>query len=1060
MKQNFTHYLIKTRWRFLQMSFVLGVLISMSFTAMAQEKIEISGVVTSQTDKQTMPGVSIVIKGTTNGTITDIDGKFSIKASIGETLVFSYIGFVTEEYVIADAKPVQMAMAPDLVGLDEVVVVGYGVQKKKLNTGATVNVKGEDIEKLNTTSPMDALKGISAGVTITQNNGVPGSGAKILIRGAGTIGDPDPLYIVDGVAVDNINHLSPNDIESIDVLKDAASAAIYGSRAANGVILVTTKKGVNGAKATITYDFYNGWQYAYKVPHLLNAQEYMNVMDSAYAHSKRPAIKWATMLDNYDQLKSGEDKGTNWWNEIYKAGAQTQSHAINITGGSETSTYSMGYSNIRQEGILCPQVNNVYKRMNFRLNSDHIVIKEGGRNILKIGENLNYTNYKNPSVRTGNIYWNDLHNALVTSPVLPMYAKDSTDLAYPYHYVTGWNDGEINPVADMIINNKHSENNNNQLFGNVYGELEPISKLVLRSSFGVNSWWGHSRSWVPEYNLGPRTFTDRDKVSQSMYSGYTWTSTNTISYNFKVLEDHNFTTLIGHEVSKTATNLSLSGSNQASIFNDWEHAYLHNFTSIDPTYTTLDSKDTYGDALLSYFGRVSYDFRETILATFVMRADASTMFPKENRWGYFPSASLGYVLTNNSFMQGVPYLNYLKIRGSYGENGNQNITAFQYNSSLTYEQADYFFGTDKTVRFPGAYPERVPNPNIKWETSKQTSLGFDANFFDNKLQWNFDLYKKVTDGWLVLAPALQSYGTNPAYINGGNVENKGFESVIRWNEKRGDFSYGVNFSLAYNKNEITAIANEEKIIHGPSSVISQGTSEMYRAEVGHPIGYFWGYKTDGIMKNQNEADAWVNSNGNKYFKDQTAGDIRFANTNGDTLINDLDKVQLGKPNPDFVFGLQLDAEYKGFYAQVALNGMTGLQVAKSYRSFADSPKQNYMKEDVDNTWNEYTNPNGKLPRLLATSHRNYQYVSDLYIEDADFVRISNITVGYDIKYLWKGMPLQQARIYFSGKNLLTITKYSGLDPEVGYGPDSWASGIDLGMYPSSKMYMIGLSAKF
>ena len=1054
----------KKAWR----SWAIALLLLFNLNLYSQVTT-ITGKVTDALSEDPLIGVSVSIKGTTQGTVTDIDGNYTLEASKGDVLVFSYVGFINEEKIVENQTSISVNLVADLVGLDEIIVIGYGTQKKKLNTGATVNVKGEDIQNRNTSTAMDALKGMSPGVTIIQNSGVPGAGNKVTIRGTGTIGNSSPLFIVDGVAVGDIDYLSPSDIESVDVLKDAASAAIYGSRAANGVILVTTKKGSGRSKPNVTYDFYYGWQQMAKKPELLDAKQYMEILDEANTNSGMPLIDWETEAPNYAGHMNGTNAGTNWVDQVYNQGAPTSSHSLTMTGGNEASTYALGFSNFKQEGIIGKNVNNVYERLNLRLNSEHIIFrKKNDESLLLIGENLTYSNFSRPTVRTGNIYWNDLHNMLVASPVLPMYMDDvegnTDDLANPYNtdkpYYYGTEVLGVNPIAQMEFQSKDNYNRNNSIVGNFYAELEPVKNLKLRSSYGVNTWFGESRSWIPQYDIGPRTTTARDQVDQSMYMGFSYTWTNTAAYNFTVANKHNFSTVFGNEIQKNTMSLSVSGHNEDSRFQNYERAYLDNVDIIEPTYTRVEGRDDYGWGMMSYFGRVSYDYNETLLATFVLRADGSSRFPEDNRWGTFPSASLGYILTNHDFLSSVTALNYFKIRGSWGQNGNEAISSYQHLSTLTSEQADYFFGTDKASRSIGAYPARVPNPNITWETSEQLSGGFDAHFFSNKLEFNFDVYQKITKDWLVEAPAPAIFGANPPYINGGEISNKGIEMALRWNEVRGDFSYGASASLAYNKNEVVAINNEEGIIHGPSSVLSQGTSEMFRAEVGYPIGYFWGYETDGILQNQTDVDAWVGPNGQPYFDDAIPGDFRFVNQNGDSLINEDDKVMIGDPNPDFVFGFQFNVDYKGIYLLVSANGAAGHQIAKSYRSYADSPRQNYTS-DIYNRWHGEGTSN-EFPILLGAPNRSTVFVSDFYIEDADYLRINNITIGYDVNRLFPGSPLGQAKLYFTGQNLLTFTKYSGMDPEVGYGPDEygWAKGIDLGLYPLAKTYMIGLSVKF
>lgn len=1060
IKQNF---LVK-KGSFIGSTLLLIFLLSIQISSFGQQK-QISGTVYDQ-NGETIPGVNVVVKGTTNGTITSIDGTYSINVSEGNNeLLFSFVGYTEQTIAIDGKSKIDVTLQEDVLQLNEVVAIGYGVQKKKLNTGSSVNFGGDEIQELNTSNPIEALKGVSAGVNITQSNGQPGTDARVYIRGVGTIDNAGPLYIVDGISTNNITNLAPSDIESIDVLKDAASAAIYGSRAANGVILVTTKSGKKGKRPTVSYDFYKGSHKATNMPDMLNASQYISVMDEANENDfiargrdVRP-IKWETQFPYYQEVLDGTWNGTDWLGEIIDDKAGVESHSVNITGGSDMSTYSMGFSHLKETGIIGKGSNNTYKRINMRLNSDHVIYNNGRFDVVKVGEVLSFTNNHNPTVRTGNIYWNDMHNALVTTPLLPMDAEDETDLAYPYHYAIGWSSQESNPIANMIYNTKQSVNTNNTILGKFYAEIQPVRNLIYRSSLGVNAWFGNSRSYVEPYELSKVALSTVDNVTQSMSQGYTWTFTNTLSYNY-VAGDHNITGLLGTEAIKNVQSLSMRTSNRGNIFEDWEHAYIDNASVIDLSNTVISGRDDYGWGMLSFFGRLSYDYKETYLFTAVMRADASSNFTDRNRWGYFPSFSAGWVASNESFMSDVPVINFLKLRGSWGQNGNQDIKPFQFLSTLSFDNARYYFGTDKTSYVLGAYPDILPNPNVKWETSEQLDLGLDVHFFDSKLQVNFDWYNKTTKGWLVIAPAPTTYGTNPPYVNGGSIVNKGVELVARWQDNIGDLSYGLSVSYAHNKNEVTDIQNDEKIIHGEyaSNVLSQGMSELYRAEVGYPIGYFWGFVTDGILQNEAEVESYVGPEGEPYFKDAKPGDVRFVDQNNDGKIDDLDRVMLGDPNPDHILGLQLNLDYKGAYLQVTSNGQFGQQVAMAYHQ-ATGPTSNYTTAILDQRWHG-EGTSDRWPLLSLNPHRNTQWVSDLYIHDADFLRISNLTIGYDFKKIFTKMPLSEARLYVSAKNLYTFTKYPGMDPEVGYGPDKWASGIDVGLYPSAKTYLLGVSLTF
>ncbi|MBB6460385.1 SusC/RagA family TonB-linked outer membrane protein [Flammeovirga kamogawensis] len=1029
----------------------------------AQSRV-ITGRVLDGADQSPIPGVNVLVKGTTIGTVTDFDGNY--KLSTDETvteLVFTYVGYKDLVQSVGLSDVVDISLEPDLEQLEEVVVVGYGVEKKKLNTGATLNVKGEDLQKLNTATAMDGLQGITPGVNITKSNGSPGAGTKVVIRGTGTIGNSNPLYIVDGTAVGDIDYLSPADIETIDVLKDAASSAIYGSRAANGVILVTTKKGTKGPKPTISYDMYYGVQQVAKAPDLLNAQEYIMIMNEKNANGGNAPIDWSKQVTNFNDYALGINKGTNWFEETYNKNAPVQNHSINMTGGSAESTYSIGFNYFDQEGIIGKQINSSFTRVNVRMNTDHVLIKNNvDRNILKFGQTLNYTNSSKPNIASGNRYYNDLHNMLVASPLLPMYAPDRTHKAYPYHDPQIFDQG-ANPIAIMEAERKDIENKNHQVVGSAYFEVEPIENLKIKSQFGINASYGSSRTYVPSYNYGIHNQRALDGVKQTMYSNSQWTWTNTATYS-KKLGKHNLTGLLGQEMIKQTEELKLEGENYNTIFQDPKFGYLSNAVNTKGSADgIIKGGDSYGWGLMSYFGRVSYNYNETFMLTAVLRADGSSNFLADNRWGYFPSFSAGYILTSHDFMESVPQVSYFKIRGGWGQNGNQDIRRYQYAATIGFENNGYPFN-DPTQNQPGGVPVRIPNPNVTWETSEQANIGFDANLFDDKLQITADIYQKNTKDWLVIPPAPAYYGTTNSFQNGGEIVNKGYEISISWNERKENFSYGATFSFAHNTNEVIDIRNEEKLLSGPANVLSNGTEPMFRAEVGYPLGYFYGFETAGVLQNAEEAAAYVGPNGDPYFNNQQAGDVRFVDQNNDGKIDADDRTMIGNPIPSYTLGLQLNAEYKGIYTSIVFTSQLGHQVIRSWRSFSDQPKQNYTT-DVFERWQGEGTSTTK-PRLAEAGHQN-EWVSDLYVEDADFLRVSNITLGYNFSRLAKSpnSPLKNLRVYYTGLNLFTFTQYSGMDPEIGYSPedqngDTFSSGIDVGLYPASKTHMLGLSFKF
>ncbi|TRX72076.1 TonB-dependent receptor [Carboxylicivirga sp. M1479] len=1073
------------------MKHVLGIfLFLLALTSQAQN-LTVTGTVTDAADGLPLPGVSVVVKGTTTGTVTNVDGQFQLMSSQGDVLVFSFIGMVPQEVTVT-SETINIALEEDATDLDEVVVVGYGVQKKALVTGANANVKGEALAELNTGSAMEALQGLAAGVNITRSNGAPGAGTRVTIRGAGTIENASPLYIVDGVAVGGgIDYLNPSDIESIDVLKDAASAAIYGSRAANGVILVTTRKGKKGQKATVSYDGYYGVQNVYKTLPVLNAQEYMYIMDEARSNERLAPFDWQDKIVNgntymgetfpgslgteygqdvWDQLQNGW-KGTNWIDEMTQENAPIESHSVNITGASEDVTYSAGFSYFDQTGMLGGDITDAgYKRITGRLNTEFVVLKRNSGNLLTVGENFTYTNIENRSVATGNIYWNDLHNALVTNPLMPVnwYNEDINHRTGGFApTLEGISMGQHNPIATMYYRHNYNWGKGNNIVGNVYAILEPIDKLKIRSSFGVDAWFGNSRSWSPTYELATQYQNTVDGAQQDMYQGTRYTWTNTATYDFNI-DSHRFTALVGTEMVEDVLNMNVGGSKRNTLFGDPKYAYIDNTKNpeqVSEIGTWGKDWAAQGGGLMSYMGRLSYNFNEKYMADFTMRADGSSNFAEDNRWGYFPSVSAGWNFTEESFMQDFDFLTYGKLRASWGQNGNQDIRNFVYSSNIAYKDQGYYFGPNKDVPQQAAVPANVPNPDVTWETSEQINIGFDTRWLDSRLGFTFDWYMKTTKDWLVDAPILGTFGAGAPFINGGDVENKGFELMLTWNDNVGDFKYGATVTGAYNKNTVTKLANAEGIIFGSGSVLSQGTSDIARVQIGNPIGFFYGYETNGIFQNQTDVDNYVNADGAPIVVETEAdtprqpGDVNFVDQNGDGVINDDDRVMLGSPLPDFELGIQLNAEYKGVFVNTTLAGKFGQQVMQSYRSFADQLDQNYTTQIFGRWHGEGTS--NRLPRLTYNSNANTNLISDIYMHDADYLRINNLTVGYKFDRLIRDIEwMKAAKVYMSVNNLYTFTKYDGMDPEVGYGPDAWSSGVDLGLYPLPRTVMFGVNVTF
>ncbi|MFO8000119.1 MAG: TonB-dependent receptor [Marinilabilia sp.] len=1061
----------------------LGILFLLMWTSLlfAQQEVTVNGTVTSESDGEPVPGVSVVEKGTTNGTVTDIDGNYSLTLESEETMVFSFIGMETVE-VVADQSVIDVEMVESTTDLDEVVVVGYGVQKKALVTGANQNLDGEAIAELNTTTAMEALQGVAPGISITRESGQPGAGTDVVIRGMGTIGDSSPLYVVDGVTVGDIDYLNPSDIESIDVLKDAASAAIYGSRAANGVVLITTKKGKEGQKPRIEYDGYYGVQSIYKNLDPLNAQEYMFIMDEGRVNNGLEPNDWESIVSNnsylnnnypdqlgnqlgehiWDRLENGWE-GTNWINEMTTQDVPVQSHSLNISGSKEDAVYAFGVSYLDQEGMIGNELIDAgFQRFTTKLNTEFVLAKNDEHDILKIGENITYTNSEERSVATGNIYWNDLHNALVQNPLMPAYWDQSPNPENFTPTLDGLANDQHNPLAVLYYRHNHNWGKSNRIIGNAFAEIQPIEDLTLRSTYGIDTWFGHNRLWNPTYSLGTLYENTRDGAEQSMYRGNTWTWSNTISYDH-IFGSHNLSLLAGHEMVKNQINMNVGGWKGDTRFQDPEFAYLDNVekSGINNINTWGSDYAAGGTRIMSYMARAQYNYMERYMLAATIRADASGNFAEGNRWGTFPSVSAGWVFTEEPFMGGTSgVLDFAKLRASWGQNGNQSIDNFIYSSTIEYASPGYFFGDNKPISSTTAFPARVPNEDISWETSEQLNIGLDSRFYNSRLSLAFDWYQKVTKDWLVQSPILGTAGADAPIINGGDIENTGYEISLSWRDEIGDFKYGVSLSGAHNKNEITRIDNADGIIHGPPHVLAQGTSAVSRAEVGKPIGFFYGYETDGLLQNQAEVEEYVTPDGDYYFSDQRPGDVRFVDQNNDGRINEDDKVMLGDPNPDFEMGAQLNAEYKGVYVNTTLTGRFGMQIMRSYRSFSDRFDENYTSE-IFNRWHG-EGTSDRLPRLHHSSHRNTNFISDIYMHDADYVRISNLTVGYKFGNMLSNVNfISDAKLYLSVKNLYTFTDYTGMDPEVSFGHDAdWASGIDLGLYPQARTVMMGMNITF
>ena len=1035
-------------------------------------------------------GATVRVLGTNTGTVTDIDGHFQVSAAPNAQLSVSYIGYGTQTVKVDGAKNLTIVLKAEDTTLEDVVVIGYGTMKKKLVTGATVQVKGDDIAKLNTTNALEAMASSSPGVQITQSSSQPGKGFSVTIRGKGTIGNSAPLYVIDGVPGGNLDGINPADIESIDVLKDAASAAIYGARGANGVILVTTKQGKVG-KVELTYNGSIGWSNAYKRPQLLNAQQYMTIMDEYSFNTSGQKCDFSAYIPQnvLDKVAEGWT-GTDWWGAFENENAVQQNHSVTLTGGSDRSKFALSFTNTSNEGIMGADVASFYKRSTIRINSDHVLLKAKDFDVITIGENVSIGYNRSHDLAEGGMYWSYIHSLLQTNPLVPMYANVVDPNAAPgelYNhekYGAGWNDFWFNNPYEGLSKggfNSMAESRNLNVNATGFVTIQPIKGLKWRTQFNYNWNSGAYRSFAEPRSpsSGSGTVTSYS-VSQSSNMSTNWSVENTLTYKLPTINEHNITVMAGQSFQSTAWGTNLSGSNsvnfgsQFATLKGWNSAYLSNF-STDLANATLSGSPNDEEYLASWFGRISWDYKEKYMATVTMRYDGSSIFNKGKRWGSFPSVSVGWVISNEKFMESTQsWLDFLKIRASWGQNGNNSIAKYQYLATIAQSgsagDSGYKFSDDYSFTFTGkpnvgAYANIVPNPDVTWETSEQLDLGFDARFLNSRLALSFDWYKKTTKDWLIVAPRIAIEGTNPAYINGGDVQNTGVEIGLSWNDRVGkDFSYNASVNIATNKNEVTRIANENGYINGTGGVLSQGTEYIYRAQVGKPIGYFFGMSYSGIWQNQEQIDA-ARAAGKAVLDNAQPGDCIWDDYNGDGVIQyaegaACDRHEIGNPNPDVTLGINLGFNWKGLDFSVNGAGAFGQQVMRSYRSFADSWWHNYDTTIFDRWHGEGTS--NTQPRISGTGHNNTMWVSTRYMENADYFKIKAVTLGYDFTKVWKSSPFQQLRLYVQAQNLYTFTGYTGLDPEVGSagGADGWASGIDLGLYPPSRTYLVGVNIKF
>ena len=1012
--------------------YTIALLLLLSEALSAQ--VSVSGRITGAADGQPLIGATVAIEGTSGGAISDIEGQFRLTAPSSEyVLVFSYTGMISKKEKIGSRSVIDVVLDENNALINEVVVVGYGSQKRSNISGAVSTVTAAEIAELPVLRVEQALQGRTAGVQVTQNSGSPGSPLTVRIRGTGTINNSDPLYIVDGVPVDGLDFLNPNDIETMNVLKDAASAAIYGSRGANGVVLITTKGGKKNQDGKVAYDAYFGMQSAWKKVNLLNAREYAILSNEAHIAAGQVPLP---ELANPEALGNG----TDWLDAIF-GNAPMSSHQLSFSGGSEKSTYTVSGNYFDQEGIVGGDKAG-FRRYTARINGTNTVKKW-----LTIGTNIGLTNLGRRFLPENNEFTTPLVRALNMDPVTPVRKDDGT---YAY---SRYSDTDItNPVNAM--EQTFDRWKSNRIVGAVFSELTLAPGLRFRSSYSVDATFATRDIFYPQFDLSnDPVLSDApageknliNSVVKQHNSWRTWQLENVLTWDHNFGENHHLTLTGGTTALENRYEYS-GGANTNLPSNDPDDAFISN--TIDP----IASQSAYGGAdessLLSVFGRANYEFNQKYLFSAALRADGSSRFGPNNRYGYFPSVSAGWIISEEAFW-GSKALEFLKIRASWGQNGNDRIGNYGF-STVVLSGQNYTFGPGETIT-NGSVPLTVANPDLRWETITQTDIGFDATFFNGRLSWTSDFYLKNTSGMLYAAPIPLTVGAAPPVRNIASVKNTGWETDVQYRNRSGAFKYSVGGNLSIVKNEVTGLGEGgEPVFAGR---VQSANASVTKTEVGQPIGAYFGYVTDGIFQTRQEvAD-------HAFQSENTApGDIRFKDLNGDGVVNTDDQDYIGNPIPDFTYGFTADVEWKGFDLGIFLQGAQGNDLYNATVRYDFT----YVNRPVS-VLNRWTGPgtSNSEPRVNLSDPNQNARVSDRFVEDGSYLRLKNVQLGYSLpKNLIERIGFEKFRVYVSGQNMFTFTRYTGMDPEIGSYGGALEAGIDRGFYPQARVLLGGINVIF
>ena len=987
-----------------------------------QQAKTVTGTVTDVSGEPII-GANIRIKGTTTGTITDIDGNFSIEAEPQSVIEVSYIGYLTQETVINNQKSIRFLLKEDTKTLDEVVVIGYGVQKKADLTGSVANI---NTEKLNTQSNANigqALQGKIAGVDIVSQGGAPGSGTRIMVRGIGTLNNASPLYIVDGMYMNSIDHINPNDIASIDVLKDASSAAIYGSRAANGVIIVTTKEGSNTeGKPIIDLSVNLGISTASKFLDMLDAKGWAEVTTIARQAIGKPALDMATDLAN---------KPDNDWQDIMFRPALMQNYNLSVKGGGKYSTYYTGLGYFNQDGIV---KGTNYQRYNIQSKNDY------KRGIFSAGTNL-IISFSHDTPLHQELRGGMIGTILQSVPTLEKY-DDTREGGYGGTY------GDVvnipHPLAIIDDNIMDRYNENVKIFANLYAQIELFKGLKYKLNLTPDFSFERYKNYLNKYDFGLATnsitqLTERQRRRRNILVE------NLLTFD-RTFGEHKISALAGYTYQDS----------RFRHIQAYGEGLPQGLEEIDAATTNRSNEgNSWRSVLTSILGRVFYSYQNKYLFTATIRRDGSSKFGKNNRYGYFPSFSLGWNVAEEKFMENVHWLDQLKLRGGYGVLGNQEIDNYQYSSTIT-TGINYPDGNGGLLQ--GAFPKNFANPDIKWEETAMTNVGIDFMAFNNRLSLTADYYVKNTKDILLTVPIpISSGGANDPIRNAGKIRNNGFEFNLGWmDQPNPDISYGINLIGSFNKNKVIAMGSESGSIKGGSTNQNITTSET---KAGYPIGGYWLISTAGYFNSQEEVDAYA-KDGKKIQPAAEPGDIKFVDANNDGVINDDDRVFQGSPFPDFTFALNGNMRYKNFDLSIGLQGVLGNKIYNATRQTLEDVTKgsNFLASCLDYWTPE--NKNASHPRLTWDDpNRNTRAESDRYLENGSYLRLRSVQLGYTFPQTWFKGAIQHARVYINAENLFTITSYSGYSPDVNADNANYR-GFDNFIYPTNRTFMLGLNVTF